>query len=55
MKESFTLPVAEQLDAQWNNGCNGWRERITESGGQPRDIRSDEKRVNPKITCAKWG
>ncbi len=53
LKESFYLPSSEQLDSQWNNWLQRWRERITESGDSR--VTSDAmKRVNPKITWREW-
>jgi len=53
LKESFYLPSSEQLDAQWNNWLQRWRERITESGDS-RVTSEAMKRVNPKITWREW-
>ncbi len=53
LKESFYLPSSEQVDAQWSNWLQRWRDRLTNSG----DLRATAaamKRVNPKYTWREW-
>ncbi|MCS5698887.1 protein adenylyltransferase SelO family protein [Cyanobium sp. FGCU-52] len=53
LKESFYVPSSEELDAQWIQWLQRWRERITAEG----DIQATSqamKRVNPKFTWREW-
>jgi len=53
LKESFYLPSSEQLDAQWAQWLQCWRDRIT-GCGDTRVTSEAMKRVNPKYTWREW-
>ena len=53
LKESFYLPSSGQLDGQWTQWLQRWRERIT-ACGDPRVISEAMKRINPKFTWREW-
>jgi uncharacterized protein YdiU (UPF0061 family) len=53
LKGSFYKPSSEQLDGQWSQWLQRWRDRITASG----DVEATSaamKRVNPKYTWREW-
>jgi uncharacterized protein YdiU (UPF0061 family) len=53
LQESFYLPSSEELDCQWNQWLQGWRQRLSEAG----DLQASSeamKRVNPAITWREW-
>lgn len=53
LKESFYLPSSEQLDAQWMQWLQRWRQQISERD----DIQSTidaMKRINPRYTWREW-
>ena len=53
LKESFYLPSSEQLDAQWMQWLQRWRDQISEHD----DIQSTidaMKRINPRYTWREW-
>ena len=53
LKESFYQPSSGQLDGQWSQWLQRWRDRITASGDV--EATSDAmKRVNPKVTWREW-
>jgi uncharacterized protein YdiU (UPF0061 family) len=53
LKESFYVPSSEQLDGQWQNWLQRWRERITASG-DTQVTSAAMKRINPKYTWREW-
>ncbi|MFT7486606.1 MAG: hypothetical protein ACI9F9_002461 [Candidatus Paceibacteria bacterium] len=53
LKESFYKPSSEQLDAQWTQWLQRWRDRVT-GYGDPRETSEAMKRTNPKITWREW-
>ncbi|MEB3244102.1 MAG: protein adenylyltransferase SelO family protein [Cyanobacteriota bacterium] len=53
LKESFYAPSSEQLDAQWMQWLQSWRQRIA-GGGDPRATSMAMKRVNPSVTWREW-
>ena len=53
LKESFYQPSSGQLDGQWSQWLQRWRDRITASG----DVEATAaamKRVNPNLTWREW-
>ena len=53
LKESFYVPSSEELDAQWTQWLQRWRNRISE-GGDLKATSEAMKRVNPKVTWREW-
>ena len=53
LKESFYLPSSEQLDGQWSQWLQRWRQPIT-SCGDPSGRSAAMQRTNPKITWREW-
>ena len=53
LKESFYVPSSEELDAQWTQWLQRWRNRISE-GGDLKATSEAMKRVNPKFTWREW-
>jgi uncharacterized protein YdiU (UPF0061 family) len=53
LKESFYVPSSEQLDGQWTQWLQRWRERIT-AGGDTQVTSAAMKRINPKYTWREW-
>ncbi|MCP9917565.1 protein adenylyltransferase SelO [Cyanobium sp. ATX 6F1] len=53
LKESFYLPSSEQLDAQWTQWLQRWRDQITRNGDLG-ETSSAMKQVNPAITWREW-
>jgi uncharacterized protein YdiU (UPF0061 family) len=53
LQESFYVPSSEELDAQWTQWLQRWRDRISE-GGDLQATSSAMKRVNPKFTWREW-
>lgn len=53
LKESFYLPSSEELDAQWTQWLQRWRDQIT-SSSDPRETSEAMKRINPAITWREW-
>ncbi|MCP9841512.1 YdiU family protein [Synechococcus sp. J7-Johnson] len=53
LKESFYLPSSEQLDAQWTQWLQRWRDRIT-AAGDTKATSEAMKRINPKVTWREW-
>ncbi|MFM7393657.1 MAG: protein adenylyltransferase SelO [Cyanobium sp.] len=53
LKESFYVPSSEELDAQWTQWLQRWRNRISE-GGDLKATSEEMKRVNPKFTWREW-
>jgi uncharacterized protein YdiU (UPF0061 family) len=53
LKESFYLPSSEQLDGQWSQWLQRWRQPIT-SCGDPALRSAAMQRTNPKITWREW-
>ncbi len=53
LKESFYLPNSEQVDAQWGNWLQRWRNTLTRDS----DLRvtsAKMKHINPKYTWREW-
>ncbi len=53
LKESFYLPSSEQIDAQWSNWLQRWRDRIINCGDLSATS-SAMKLINPKYTWREW-
>ncbi len=53
LKESFYLPISEQVDAQWGSWLLRWRGHIT-SYSDPKETSASMKLVNPKYTWREW-
>ncbi len=53
LKESFYLPCSEELDAQWTQWLQRWRDRVT-AGGDTKATSEAMQRVNPAITWREW-
>ncbi len=53
LKESFYLPNTEQVEAQWGNWLQRWRDNITRDGDL-KVISAKMKRINPKYTWREW-
>jgi uncharacterized protein YdiU (UPF0061 family) len=53
LKESFYVPSSEQLDGQWTQWLQRWRERLTASG-DTQVTSAAMKRINPKYTWREW-
>jgi uncharacterized protein YdiU (UPF0061 family) len=53
LKESFYVPSSEELDGQWTQWLQRWRDRISE-GGDQKATSEAMKRVNPKFTWREW-
>ncbi|MCT0199898.1 YdiU family protein [Synechococcus sp. CS-1325] len=53
LKESFYLPCSEELDAQWTQWLQRWRDRVT-AGGDIKATSAAMQRVNPAITWREW-
>ncbi|WP_320663923.1 protein adenylyltransferase SelO [Prochlorococcus sp. MIT 1223] len=53
LKESFYLPSSEQVDAQWANWLQRWRNQINESSNL-RVASTAMKSINPKYTWREW-
>jgi uncharacterized protein YdiU (UPF0061 family) len=53
LKESFYVPSSEQLDAQWTQWLQRWRERIN-ANGDTQGTSAAMKRINPKYTWREW-
>jgi uncharacterized protein YdiU (UPF0061 family) len=53
LQESFYVPSSEELDGQWTQWLQRWRNQVT-SSGDPRATAAAMKRVNPKVTWREW-
>ncbi|MEA5473197.1 protein adenylyltransferase SelO family protein [Synechococcus sp. CCY9201] len=53
LQESFYLPCSEQLDGQWTQWLQRWRDRLT-AGGDINATSAAMKRVNPAVTWREW-
>ncbi|QPN66208.1 YdiU family protein [Synechococcus sp. CBW1006] len=53
LQESFYLPSSEQLDGQWTQWLQRWRDRLT-AGGDINATSAAMKRVNPAVTWREW-
>jgi uncharacterized protein YdiU (UPF0061 family) len=53
LKESFYAPSSEELDAQWTQWLERWRDQIA-ANGDLRETSAAMKRVNPAITWREW-
>jgi uncharacterized protein YdiU (UPF0061 family) len=53
LQESFYLPCSEELDGQWTQWLQRWRDQVT-SSGDPRETAAAMQRVNPAITWREW-
>lgn len=53
LQESFYVPSSEELDGQWTQWLQRWRNQVT-SSGDPRATAAVMKRVNPKVTWREW-
>ena len=53
LKESFYLPSAEELDAQWSSWLERWKVAIS-ANGNLQETSAAMKRVNPAITWREW-
>ncbi len=53
LKESFYLPISEQIEAQWRGWLQRWLDRI-KSCGDLKTTSTAMKRINPKYTWREW-
>tara|TARA_Y100001968_G_scaffold305718_1_gene321846 strand:+ start:1460 stop:3136 length:1677 start_codon:yes stop_codon:yes gene_type:complete len=53
IKDSFYLPISEQIEAKWSSWLKRWRDIITNRGDQ-NEISKEMKRINPKYTWREW-
>ncbi|CAK6695010.1 Protein adenylyltransferase SelO [Synechococcus sp. CBW1107] len=53
LQESFYLPCSEELDGQWTQWLQRWRDRLT-AGGDINATSAAMKRVNPAVTWREW-
>ena len=53
LSKSFYRPSSEQLDAEWHDWLQRWRDRVM-SCGDPQEISDAMKRVNPSVTWREW-
>ncbi len=53
LKDSFYLPNSEQVDAQWQNWLQRWRNTLTRDSDL-KVISEKMKRLNPKYTWREW-
>ena len=53
LKESFYLPISEQIEAEWENWLKEWRHRLSRSGNL-NETSKVMKRINPKYTWREW-
>ena len=53
LKESFYQPSSGELDGQWSQWLERWREQIT-ANGDLRETAAAMQRVNPAITWREW-
>ena len=53
LKESFYLPISEEIERKWVNWLKQWREQIIKKG-HITEISTDMKLINPKYTWREW-
>ena len=53
LKESFYLPLNEELDKKWKIWLKKWQ-NFFKKGSDPKDISKSMKQVNPKFTWREW-
>jgi uncharacterized protein YdiU (UPF0061 family) len=53
LQESFYVPSSEELDGQWTQWLQRWRDQIAGSA-DPRETAAAMQRVNPAITWREW-
>ncbi len=53
LKDSFYLPISEEIENEWISWLKQWREHINNKGNQ-REISTELKGINPKYTWREW-
>ncbi len=53
LKDSFYLPISEEIETKWISWLQRWREHIINTGDQS-EISAKMKRINPKYTWREW-
>ena len=53
LKDSFYLPISEQIETKWIGWLQRWRENIINKGDQSK-LSAELKGINPKYTWREW-
>ena len=53
LKDSFYLPISEEIETKWISWLQRWREHVINKGDQ-NEISAKMKRINPKYTWREW-
>lgn len=53
LKDSFYLPISEELETKWISWLKRWRQHVINKRNQ-NEISAEMKRINPKYTWREW-
>tara|TARA_Y100001968_G_scaffold145385_2_gene132856 strand:- start:7925 stop:9619 length:1695 start_codon:yes stop_codon:yes gene_type:complete len=53
LKDSFYLPIPEEIEIKWISWLHRWREKVINKGAQ-NEMSAKMKRINPKFTWREW-
>ena len=54
LKDSFYLPISEQIETKWIGWLQRWREELKKRNCDSSEISAEMKLINPKYTWREW-